>query len=129
MVDDHEACRAAVRDVIAATAGFRLVGEATSGAEALVAVERLAPELILLDVQMPGMDGVEVARRVSASHPATLVVLVSAADPRKLPASAGLAGTVPVERKQDLCPRRLRELWADRRTSSASDDGAGAARP
>jgi DNA-binding NarL/FixJ family response regulator len=128
-VDDHEAFRAAVRDLIAATSGFRFVGEATSGPEALLAVETLHPELILLDVQMPGMDGVQVAQRISAKHPATLIVLVSAADPHGLPVTACLAGTVPMERKQDLCPRRLRELWAARPTSSRSDEGAGAARP
>jgi DNA-binding NarL/FixJ family response regulator len=128
-VDDHDAFRAAVRDLIAATSGFRLVGEATSGPEALLAVETLKPELILLDVQMPGMDGVQVAQRVSATHPGTLIVLVSAADPRRLPVTACLAGTVPMERKQDLCPRRLRELWAARPTSSGSDDGEGAPRP
>jgi CheY-like chemotaxis protein len=124
-VDDHDAFRAAVRELIAATSGFRLVGEATNGPEALLAVERLHPELLLLDVQMPGMDGVEVAERVSAAHPATLIVLVSASDPCRLP----LAGTVPFERKENLCPRRLRELWAARPTSSGSDDGAAAAQP
>jgi DNA-binding LytR/AlgR family response regulator len=124
-VDDHDAFRAAVRELIAATSGFRLVGEATNGPEALLAVERLKPELILLDVQMPGMDGVEVAERVSAAHPTTLIVLVSAADPWKLPP----AGTIPFERKENLCPRRLRELWAARATSSRSDEATGAAQP
>jgi DNA-binding NarL/FixJ family response regulator len=131
-VDDHAPFRDAARDVIAATSGFQLVGEATCGPEALLVVERLAPELILLDVQMPGMDGVEVAKRVLALYPETLVVLVSAIDPRRLPAAARLAGMVALERKQDLCPQRLRALWADRRrppTSSGSDDGAGPMRP
>jgi chemotaxis response regulator CheB len=129
-VDDQAPFREAARDVIAATPGFRLVGEAGSGAEALRAVERLAPDLILLDVQMPGMDGVQVAERLLSSHPATPIVLISATDPRTLPAAVRLAGTVALERKQDLCPRRLRELWAERprhRTSSRSDDAAGAA--
>jgi CheY-like chemotaxis protein len=124
-VDDHDAFRAAVRELIAATSGFRLVGEATNGPEALLAVEQLDPELVLLDVQMPGMDGVEVAERVSATHPATLIVLVSAGDPWTLP----LTGAVPFERKENLCPRRLRELWAARPTSSGSDEAAGAAQP
>jgi DNA-binding NarL/FixJ family response regulator len=113
-VDDQAPFRDSARDLVCATAGFRLVGEAASGAEALIEVERLAPDLILLDVQMPGMDGIEVAERVSASHPSVLIVLTSANDPRRLPAAQRLAGTVAFERKQDLCPRRLRELWERR---------------
>jgi two-component system, NarL family, invasion response regulator UvrY len=127
-VDDQALFRDAAREVISATPGFRLVGEVASGPEALHAVELLAPELVLLDVNMPGMDGLEVARRVSVSHPWTLIVLISADDPRRLPAARGLAGRVALARKQDLCPRRLRELWADglgRATSSGSDDAAG----
>jgi two-component system, NarL family, invasion response regulator UvrY len=112
VVDDHAAFRAAARDVVAATSGFRLVGEATTGHEALRAVEQLGPELLLLDVHMPGMDGIEVARRVSSSHPGTLIVLVSTSDPRTLSAAAPLKGIVAMERKEDLCPGRLRELWA-----------------
>jgi|SRR4029453_12703357 DNA-binding NarL/FixJ family response regulator len=132
VVDDHAAFRAAARDVVAATPGFRLVGEATSGHEALRAVEQLGPELLLLDVHMPGMDGIEVARRVSSSHPVTLIVLVSTSDPRQLPAAAPLDGIVAMERKEDLCPGRLRKLWAERpgrSTSSAADEVADAARP
>lgn len=131
-VDDHAQFRAAARDVISATPGFQLVGEATSGPEALRSVEQLAPELVLLDVQMPGMDGVEVARSLSASHPATLIVLISATDPRTLPAARALPRRVALERKQDLCPRRLRQLWADRTggaTSSGSDDAPAASAP
>jgi two-component system, NarL family, invasion response regulator UvrY len=131
-VDDHAHFRDAARDVISATPGFQLVGEATSGPEALRAMEELAPELVLLDVQMPGMDGIEVAWRMSGSHPRTLIVLISAADPRRLLAARGLPRRVALERKQDLCPRRLRQLWADRpggATSSGSDDAAVAAPP
>jgi two-component system, NarL family, invasion response regulator UvrY len=131
-VDDHALFRDAARDVISATPGFQLVGEAASGPEALRAMERLAPELVLLDVHMPGMDGVEVARRLSASHPRTLIVLISTADPRMLPAARRLAGRVALERKQDLCPSRLGQLWADGpggTTSSGLDDAAGTGPP
>src|SRR4051812_14347209 len=122
-VDDQALFRDAVRDLILATPGFRLVGEAANGPEALHAVQVLAPELVLLDVNMPGMDGLEVARRVSASPPRTMIVLISVDDPRRLPAARHLAGRVALARKQDLCPARLRQLWADglaRTTASAS---------
>src|SRR4029453_13091443 len=112
VVDDHAAFRAAARDVVAATSDFRLVGKATTGREALRAVEQVGPELLLLDVHMPGMDGIEVARRVSSSHPETLIVLVPTPAPPPPSAAAPLEGIVAMERKEALCPGRLRELWA-----------------
>jgi two-component system, NarL family, invasion response regulator UvrY len=111
-VDDRHPFRAAARDVIEATPGFRVVGEATDGPEALRAVDELTPDLVLLDVHLPGMDGFEVARRVASSHPNTRVVLVSTSHPRWLPAAQELSSEIALERKQDLCPTRLRELWA-----------------
>jgi DNA-binding NarL/FixJ family response regulator len=103
--------RGIARDVIAATPGFESVGEAASGEEALRAVDRLDPRLVLLDVRMPGMDGIEVARRLRASHPETLVVLISVEDSIDFPSAAKLGDDVPLVRKQDFGPRLLRELW------------------
>ena len=108
-VDDHPTFRGVARDLIAATPGFESVGEAASGEEALAAVEVLAPQLVLLDVRMPGMDGIEVARRLRASHPATVVVLVSTEERIDLPSTGG----VPLVRKQDLRPRLLAQLWRE----------------
>ena len=112
-VDDQSRFRGVARDVIEATPGFEAVGEASSGPEALAAVERLAPGLVLLDVRMPGMDGIEVARRLQASHPETVVVLISIEEPIDLPSAAQLGDRVPLMRKQDFGPRMLRELWRE----------------
>jgi two-component system invasion response regulator UvrY len=112
-VDDQAMFRRVARDVIDATAGFEAIGEATSGKEALAAVARLAPDLVLLDVRMPGMDGIEVARRLSASHPATRVVLISIEESVDMPSAARLAGAVPLVRKQDFGPRLLRRIWGN----------------
>ena len=71
-VDDQAVFRGIAREVIDATPGFESVGEAASGEEALAAVDRLDPQLVLLDVRMPGLDGIEVARRLRATHPDTL---------------------------------------------------------
>jgi DNA-binding NarL/FixJ family response regulator len=106
-VDDQELFRGIARDVIEATEGFEVAGEAANGEEALAAVERLAPELVLLDVRMPGMDGVEVARRIAASHPDTVVVLISMEERVDVPSAAA----TPFVRKQDFGPRLLRRLW------------------
>jgi len=112
-VDDQARFRGVARDVIDATPGFQSIGEAETGEEALSAIDRLAPELVLLDVRMPGLDGIEVARRLNASHPETLIVLISIEDPLDLPAAAELQGVVPLVRKQDFGPALLRRLWKE----------------
>jgi DNA-binding NarL/FixJ family response regulator len=111
-VDDQELFRGIAREVIDATDGFEVAGEACNGEEALSAVETLAPQLVLLDVRMPGMNGVEVARRLSASHPETVVVLISVEEPSDVPSAASLNERVPFVRKRDFGPRLLRRLWA-----------------
>jgi chemotaxis response regulator CheB len=72
-VDDHEAFREALRDLIAAMPGFVLAGQAETGEEGVRAVERLSPQLVLMDVAMPGMGGVEAARVVLSRHPGVMV--------------------------------------------------------
>jgi two-component system invasion response regulator UvrY len=111
-VDDQAIFRAVARDVIEATPGFRAVGEASSGEEALRLVDELEPQLVLLDVRMPGMDGIETARRLRAAHPAPVVVLVSLAESADLPSSAGACGAAALVRKQDFRPALLRSLWS-----------------
>jgi DNA-binding NarL/FixJ family response regulator len=115
-VDDQERFRCVARDVIDATPGFELAGEAESGEEGLLAVDRLAPEVVLCDVRMPGIDGIEVARRLHASHPETLVVLISIEDPIDIPSAAQLGAAVPLVRKQDFGPRLLKRLWREHRS-------------
>ncbi len=115
-VDDQAVFRGVARQVIDATPGFEAVGEACSGDEALRAVDRLAPQLVLLDVRMPGLDGVEVARRLHATHPETLVVLISMEDAIDVPSAAPLAASVPMVRKQDFGPRLLARVWREHRS-------------
>jgi DNA-binding NarL/FixJ family response regulator len=112
-VDDQELFRRVAEDVIAATPGFEAVGEAASGEEALAAVDRLAPQLVLCDVRMPGLDGIEVARRLAETHPETVVVLISIGERADLPAALQLGEGVPLVRKQDFGPVLLRRLWSE----------------
>ena len=111
-VDDQAIFRGVARDVIDATPGFESVGEATSGEEALEAVERLSPDFVLLDVRMPGMGGIEVAQRLAATHPEIVVALISIEERIDVP-SAAQVDTVPLVRKQDFGPRLLRRLWSE----------------
>jgi DNA-binding NarL/FixJ family response regulator len=120
VVDDQEMFRTVAHAVVDATPGFVLAGEAADGQEALAAVERCGPELVLLDVRMPGMDGIEVARRLDASHPELAVVLISIDELADLPSAAAKPRAVPLMRKQDFSPRVLRILWDTHRRSAAS---------
>jgi chemotaxis response regulator CheB len=111
-VDDQPVFRRAVGDLIAATPGFEEVGQAASGSEALELAATLRPDLVLLDVRMDDMDGIETARQLLAAECDAVVVLISlneAGEAAEMCAAGGVAAHV---RKQDLSTRTLRELWA-----------------
>jgi DNA-binding NarL/FixJ family response regulator len=77
IVDDHPGFRSAARALLEAD-GFAVIGEAADGESALAAVQRLHPGLVLLDIQLPDLDGFAVAERLAtSSEPAPAVVLVS----------------------------------------------------
>jgi DNA-binding NarL/FixJ family response regulator len=116
IVDDQPFFRDAARDVIVALPGFRAVAEASSGPEAVAVADELLPDLVLLDVRMPGMDGIQAARQILGDHPGTVVVLVSAEDVAELPSSARHCGAAAVVSKTDFGPALMRELWAHLRS-------------
>ena len=118
-VDDQAVFRAAARDVIAATPGFEAVAEAESGADAVALARALRPDLVLMDVRMPEMDGIETTRHVRAASPDSVVVLVSFEDPADVEVLVNDCGATASLRKQDFCADALRRLWAThRRTGS-----------
>jgi two-component system, NarL family, invasion response regulator UvrY len=110
-VDDQPIFLRAAHQLIAHTAGFEQVGEATSGPEAVDMAAALHPDLVLLDVRMPGMDGIETARRILALDARVVVVLVSLEEIPDLPASIASASAAVHLRKQDLSARTLQEVW------------------
>jgi DNA-binding NarL/FixJ family response regulator len=111
-VDDQAIFLRAVRSLISATPGFEQVGEASSGPEALALAAELRPDLVLLDVRMPGMDGIETARRLAELDGHGVVILISVEELPVPPSSLPEAGVAAYLRKQDLSTRALRELWA-----------------
>jgi DNA-binding NarL/FixJ family response regulator len=111
-VDDQPVFRDLARLVLRTTQGFRSVGEVSSGEEALEIIDEVNPQLVLIDVRMPGMGGIEAARRISDAHPEALIVLISIEDPDELPSTAQDSGATVLLRKQDFGPTMLRDLWA-----------------
>jgi CheY-like chemotaxis protein len=109
-VDDQGVFRRVLSELIAATPGFELVGEAASGAEAIARAAELHPDLVLLDVRMPGMDGMETARRLAATPGPPVVVLISLDAIPGTPESCAAAAHV---RKQELSTDRLCAIWAE----------------
>jgi DNA-binding NarL/FixJ family response regulator len=110
-VDDQPLFREAARAVIDATPGFEALEDVTSAEAALARVDELRPDLVLVDVRLPGMDGLEACRRLCALHPALVVVLLSADDDPVLRDTAREAGAAGFVAKKDLRPSVLRTLW------------------
>lgn len=105
LADDSPEFLAAAIEVIAATSGFELVGAATSGEEAIELATARRPDLALIDVNMPGIGGVEAAERIAVASPATGIVLMTATpDPATPPDAFD---------KRRLSPAALAEIWEE----------------
>jgi two-component system, NarL family, invasion response regulator UvrY len=109
-VDDQPVFRRALASLIDAAPEFEQVGEAASGAEALELAARLHPALVLLDVRMPEMDGIETARRLADADPRVAIVLISIDEVPEL--TAATPRRAVFVRKQSLSTRKLHEIWA-----------------
>jgi NarL family two-component system response regulator LiaR len=77
IADDHEVVRNGIRSYLETITDFHVVGEASSGEETLSMVSELIPDIVLLDLIMPGMDGIETTRRVKQTSPRTQVVVLT----------------------------------------------------
>lgn len=92
LADNHAAVRRHVHNLLEEEPGFCVIGEADNGFEAVKAVERLHPDVLVLDLMMEGMNGIEVTRRVSRSSPQTKVIFYSMYDNKAYVAEALQAG-------------------------------------
>jgi DNA-binding NarL/FixJ family response regulator len=110
-VDDQAPFRDATRSIVACMPGFELVGESVDGEGALGLARDVDPDVVLVDVRMTGMDGIETTRRLSAEDPSRVIVLVSSGDVRELSDLAAASGAAAILRKHWLTPRLLRGLW------------------
>jgi DNA-binding NarL/FixJ family response regulator len=80
LVDDQDLIRAGMAMVLGAAPGLRVVGEATNGGDAIARAAELNPDVILMDVRMPGLDGIEATRQITAASEATRVIILTTFD-------------------------------------------------
>lgn len=111
IVDDHAVVREGLRNFLGMLPAIELVGEAASGAEAVATVPKAKPQVVLMDLMMPGMDGIEATRRLHELHPEVKVIVLTsfADDDRLFPALR--AGAVAYLLK-DVGPKELAEAIA-----------------
>src|SRR5215218_8665072 len=114
IVDDQAFFRSAARAVLTVMPGFTTVGEAYSGEEAVTRAEELAPELVLMDIHLPGISGIEATRRIRAAHPGILVLLLSTYKAEDLPEEARECGAIGYLHKEDFEPEVLERIWIER---------------
>lgn len=113
IVDDQKPFRRAAREVIELTGGFEVVGEAESGEESLHLVDELQPDLVLMDLNLPGIDGLEATKRIRQQGPRHVIVLmVSTYEADEYAGRALEAGAVAYISKSEFGPDQLEEAWA-----------------
>lgn len=116
VADDHAGFRGALRELIEAIADFEVVAEADCGEQAVERARELEPDLVLIDVNMPGCGGIVAARELVTALPGTVVALVSGHAVEDLPAAVWTSGAHAVLAKDQLRPgllARLRQAAAD----------------
>lgn len=112
IVDDQAPFRDAARAVIDLTDGFVLAGEASTGEESLVETARLAADLVIMDVNLPGIDGIEAARRIADDGDGPAVLLVSTYDEQDYARRAEECGALGYLPKSEFGPDALVAAWA-----------------
>ena len=112
IVDDQASFRLAAAAVVAATPGFRVAAEAGSGEEAVLLAGQLHPDLVLMDVQLPGVDGWEATRLLRLLPVPPVVVVLSGGDVEDAEERVASSGALCYLPKATLAPRSLTRAWA-----------------
>lgn len=112
IVDDQATFRSTARTVVLLADGFTVTAEAESGEEAVEAAQEVRPDLVLMDINLPGINGIEATRQIVERAPETVVVLMSTYTAADLPADAADCGARSYVHKEDLFPDVLTDVWA-----------------
>ncbi len=115
VVDDQALVRMGLRALLETEPDTELVGEAADGDEAVVLATQLRPQLILMDINMPTMNGIDATRQIMEQMPDTTVFLCSTYEVADLPPEAATSGYAAYVNKEELGPDLLRRLWDEHR--------------
>ena len=118
IVDDQAPFRAAARTVIVVSPGFDVAGEAESGEDAVAQAASLRPDLVLMDINLPGINGIEATRQITTANPGTVVILMSTYRAEDLPGDAMESGAAAYVHKEDFGPAIVRQIWDEHHTTS-----------
>lgn len=110
IVDDQAAFRSAARMVVEMSEGYDVVGEAEDGEQAVALVAELDPDLVLMDVNLPGIDGLEATRRIIANGTRAQVLVLSTYSADEYASAAREAGAIGFVSKDDFGPDALEAL-------------------
>jgi two-component system invasion response regulator UvrY len=110
VVDDQACFRRAAAEILSAAEGFVLAGECATGESAIELIRDDGAGIVLMDIHMPGIGGIETTRRIRATHPDVKVVLMSTYDLEDLPAGAADCGAAAYLHKENLTPDLLTRL-------------------
>jgi DNA-binding NarL/FixJ family response regulator len=113
IVDDQEPFRLAARAVVEATDGFEVAGEVDTGEASVQAARELSPDLVLMDVNLPGIDGLEATRQILDGSDAVVVLLLSTYEAEEYAPRAAEVGAADYIPKSEFEPDRLAEAWAE----------------
>lgn len=111
IVDDQAPFRSVARTVVGLTAGFDATAEAETGEEAVRLADELRPDLVLMDINLPGLSGPEATQRIVEAAGDTVVVLLSTYRADDLPDDVADCGAVAYVHKEDIAPAVLLDLW------------------
>jgi DNA-binding NarL/FixJ family response regulator len=118
IVDDLEHVRQGLRTILELAGGIEVAGEASNGLEAIQQASMLRPDVVLMDLAMPGMDGLEATRRIKAEHPGVGVVIITIHDgeeTRERAAEAGVDAFLAKGAETEILIRTIMEVAAKRR--------------
>ncbi|HMC37709.1 MAG TPA: response regulator transcription factor [Actinomycetota bacterium] len=112
IVDDQEPFRMAARMVVEATDGFEVVGESPTGEGSVEAAKDLKPDLVLMDVNLPGINGLEATRQILSQSNSVVILLLSTYEEEEYAPRAAECGASAYIPKSSFSPERLADAWA-----------------